>query len=33
VKPGDAVVAGQRLGLLEAMKMEVGFDSPVAGVV
>ena len=33
VKPGDSVVAGQRLGLLEAMKMEVGFDAPVAGVV
>jgi acetyl/propionyl-CoA carboxylase alpha subunit/acetyl-CoA carboxylase carboxyltransferase component len=33
VKPGDSVTAGQRLGLLEAMKMEVGFDAPVAGVV
>ena len=33
VKPGDSVSAGQRLGLLEAMKMEVGFDAPVTGVV
>ncbi len=33
VKPGDSVAVGQRLGLLEAMKMEVGFDAPVAGVV
>jgi len=33
VKAGDGVVAGQRLGLLEAMKMEVGFDAPVTGVV
>ena len=33
VKPGDTVSAGQRLGLLEAMKMEVGFDAPVSGVV
>ena len=33
VKPGDAVAAGQRLGLLEAMKMEVGFDAPLSGVV
>jgi acetyl/propionyl-CoA carboxylase alpha subunit/acetyl-CoA carboxylase carboxyltransferase component/predicted transcriptional regulator len=33
VQPGDEVAAGQRLGLLEAMKMEVGFDAPVAGVV
>jgi acetyl/propionyl-CoA carboxylase alpha subunit/acetyl-CoA carboxylase carboxyltransferase component len=33
VAPGDTVAVGQRLGLLEAMKMEVGFDAPVAGVV
>jgi acetyl/propionyl-CoA carboxylase alpha subunit/acetyl-CoA carboxylase carboxyltransferase component len=33
VSPGDEVHAGQRLGLLEAMKMEIGFDSPVSGVV
>jgi len=33
VAPGDEVHAGQRLGLLEAMKMEIGFDAPVSGVV
>jgi len=33
VAPGDTVVAGQALGLLEAMKMEIGFAAPVAGVV
>jgi acetyl/propionyl-CoA carboxylase alpha subunit/acetyl-CoA carboxylase carboxyltransferase component len=33
VKPGDRVQAGQNLGLLEAMKMEIGFAAPVAGVV
>ncbi len=33
VAPGDRVCAGQRLGLLEAMKTEVGFEAPVAGVV
>jgi acetyl/propionyl-CoA carboxylase alpha subunit len=32
-KPGDEVQAGQSLGLLEAMKMEIGFDAPVSGVV
>ena len=33
VKPGDRVQAGQNLGLLEAMKMEIGFAAPVSGVV
>jgi acetyl-CoA carboxylase carboxyltransferase component/biotin carboxyl carrier protein len=33
VQPGDRVRAGQPLGLLEAMKMEIGFEAPVAGVV
>ena len=33
VEPGDAVTAGQPLGVFESMKMEVGFDAPVAGVV
>ncbi len=33
VKPGDRVEIGQPLGVLEAMKMEVGFQAPVAGVV
>ncbi len=33
VKVGDRVQAGQALGLLEAMKMEIGFQAPVAGVV
>ena len=33
VKPGDHVTAGQSIGLLEAMKMEIGFDAPVTGVV
>ncbi len=33
VQPGDVVKGGQALGVLEAMKMEVGFDAPVAGVV
>ncbi|MDJ0785553.1 MAG: carboxyl transferase domain-containing protein [Myxococcota bacterium] len=33
VQPGDSVRAGQRLGLLEAMKVEVGFDAPITGVV
>ncbi len=33
VQPGDRVAAGQTLGVLEAMKMEIGFDAPVAGVV
>ena len=33
VRPGDEVRIGQPLGLLEAMKMEVAFESPIAGVV
>lgn len=33
VQLGQHVQAGQRLGLLEAMKMEIGFDSPVDGTV
>ena len=33
VKPGDRVEVGQPLGVLEAMKMEISFAAPVAGVV
>ena len=33
VDVGARVEAGQVLGLLEAMKMEIGFTAPVAGVV
>ncbi len=33
VVPGDRVKTGQALGRLEAMKMEIGFESPVTGVV
>jgi acetyl/propionyl-CoA carboxylase alpha subunit/acetyl-CoA carboxylase carboxyltransferase component len=33
VTPGDRVESGQPLGLLEAMKMEIGFQAPVSGVV
>ncbi|HEY5656644.1 MAG TPA: biotin carboxylase N-terminal domain-containing protein, partial [Myxococcota bacterium] len=33
VKQGDVVQAGQPIGLLEAMKMEIGFEAPVSGVV
>jgi acetyl/propionyl-CoA carboxylase alpha subunit/acetyl-CoA carboxylase carboxyltransferase component len=33
VEPGARVEAGQALGVLEAMKMEIGFDAPVSGVV
>jgi urea carboxylase len=33
VKPGEAVKAGQTLGILESMKMEIPIFSPVAGKV
>ncbi|MDG2051729.1 MAG: biotin carboxylase N-terminal domain-containing protein [Myxococcota bacterium] len=33
VAVGETVEAGQPLGLLEAMKMEIGFQAPIAGVV
>ncbi len=33
VTEGDHVEAGQGLGLLEAMKMEIGFQAPVSGTV
>ncbi|MGI9589943.1 MAG: biotin carboxylase N-terminal domain-containing protein, partial [Myxococcota bacterium] len=33
VEPGERVEAGQALGVLEAMKMEIGFEAPVSGVV
>ncbi|MEW6273197.1 MAG: biotin carboxylase N-terminal domain-containing protein, partial [Thermodesulfobacteriota bacterium] len=33
VAPGDTVEAGQAIGLLEAMKMELAFAAPLAGVV
>ncbi len=33
VAVGDTVQAGQSLGLVEAMKMEIGFQAPVSGVV
>ena len=33
VAVGDRVEAGQILGFLEAMKMEIGFTAPVAGMV
>ncbi len=33
VREGDRVELGQSLGLLEAMKMEIAFQAPVAGVV
>lgn len=33
VAAGDVVEAGQPLGLLEAMKMEIGFQAPVSGTI
>ena len=33
VRPGEQVAAGQLIGLLEAMKMEVAVHAPVAGTV
>jgi len=33
VETGDRVRVGDSLGLLEAMKMEIGFQAPVSGVV
>ncbi len=33
VEPGQRVEAGQVLGVLEAMKMEIGFEAPISGVV
>jgi acetyl/propionyl-CoA carboxylase alpha subunit/acetyl-CoA carboxylase carboxyltransferase component len=33
VSPGDRVEAGTALGVLEAMKTEIRFESPVSGVV
>ncbi len=33
VAVGDTVTAGQPLGLLEAMKMEIGFNAPVGGTI
>ncbi len=33
VSVGDQVQAGTPLGLVEAMKMEIGFDAPVSGTV
>ena len=33
VTEGDAVVEGQRLGVLEAMKMELALKAPFAGTV
>jgi acetyl/propionyl-CoA carboxylase alpha subunit/acetyl-CoA carboxylase carboxyltransferase component len=32
-RPGDRVAAGQLLGFLEAMKVEIGFLAPIAGTV
>lgn len=33
VAPGDTVVVGQELMILESMKMEIPIESPIAGTV
>lgn len=33
VAPGDTVVAGQELAILESMKMEIPVESPSAGQI
>ena len=33
VKEGDRVAAGQKVVVVEAMKMEVGVEAPMAGIV
>ena len=33
VKPGDAVVCGQKLGIIESMKMEIPLKSHVTGTI
>jgi urea carboxylase len=33
VKEGDRVTAGQKVVVVEAMKMEVGVEAPMAGLV
>ena len=32
-KEGDRVTAGQKVVVVEAMKMEVGVEAPIAGIV
>lgn len=32
-KEGDRVIAGQKVIIVEAMKMEVGVEAPVGGIV
>jgi len=33
VKPGDAVECGQKLGIIESMKMEIPLESDVTGTI
>lgn len=33
VQPGDSVIAGQDLMILESMKMEIPLQSPAAGTI
>ena len=33
VKPGDAVECGQKLGIIESMKMEIPLESPTTGKI